>query len=411
MTASIPHGSLRHRSLHVIFGVILILSLHEAHSAAAEEEHTHAVFQDDFEDWDEGAWDVYIPADASYGTSWKVLDDDGNKVLSLKGTMWVGAGDPDWTDYTLTVRVKLVDVPEEEEARICVRLGHEGGRRYLVSVPQQDPAFSKQYGGEFSNLAKVEMVCGDGAWHVFKIVCIGGEFWVYVDDELKMEYVDEDDPFLSGYIGFECGPHTNAYFDDVRVTVTHVEYIKQLIEEAEVAIDEARIVEADVVEAESMLEEARNKLTVGDLLSAERLSGDAALKAIASREDKVSATQEQPSDAQQPSPAQSSGGLSIERVATLITIGGAAIGAVGWMFRTRGIQRRRAILFRELMQGVEDTYNRFRTNAGQCEAELYRLKDRAIMEFKQGLITEENYGVLDGRIEEYIGRVKEENEE
>ncbi|UCD44523.1 MAG: hypothetical protein JSV27_10435 [Candidatus Bathyarchaeota archaeon] len=118
-----------------------------------------------------------------------------------------------------------------------------------------------------------------------------------------MECVDEDDLFLSGPIGFECGPRSHAYFDDVRVTVVHVDYIKLLIEEAEVAIDEARLVKADVVEAESMLEEARGKLATGDLLSAERLSRDAAAKVIASMADKVSATQASLSEGQQPSTA------------------------------------------------------------------------------------------------------------
>ncbi|UCD44524.1 MAG: hypothetical protein JSV27_10440 [Candidatus Bathyarchaeota archaeon] len=97
------------------------------------------------------------------------MDDDGNKVLSLKGTLWTRVGDPDWTDYTLTVRVKLVNVHEEEDARISVRLGDDG-KRYFVSVPQQDPAFANQNRGEFSNMAKVDLVCGDGAWYVFKIV-------------------------------------------------------------------------------------------------------------------------------------------------------------------------------------------------------------------------------------------------
>ena len=396
--------------MHVIIGIILILSLHEAHSVAAEEEHTHAVFQDDFEDFDEDAWEIYVPPDASYGTSWRVLEDDGNKVLSLKGTMWAGAGDPDWTDYTLTVRVKIVDMPEDEEARICVRLGDEG-QLYFVSVPQSDPSFAKQYRGWFSNLAKAEMVCGDGAWHVFKIVCIGGSFWVYADGELVIECVDGDEPFLSGPIGLATGPSSNAYFDDVRVTVTHVDYINQLIEEAEVAIDEARLVEADFVEAEGMLEEARVKLSEGDLLSAERLSKDAAGKAIASMADEVSAAQEQPSEAQQSTNDQSSGSLSPERVATLITIGAAAVGVVGWMLRTRSERRRRAILFMELMEGVDEIYARYKTNADRCEAELHRFKDRVVEEFKHGMITEANYGVLDSRIEEYIGRVKDEVEE
>ena len=101
---------------------------------------------------------------------------------------------------------------------------------------------------------------------------------------------------------------------------------------------------------------------------------------------------------------------SIERVATLITIGGAAVGAVGWATRTRSERRRRKILFKELMQGVDDVYTRFKMNARQCEAELLRLKDQVMEEFKQGMITEENYDVLERRIEEYLREIREELE-
>ncbi len=99
---------------------------------------------------------------------------------------------------------------------------------------------------------------------------------------------------------------------------------------------------------------------------------------------------------------------SIERIATLITIGGATVGVVGWMLRTRSERRRRAILYKELLQGVDGIYTRYKMNARQCEAELYRFKEQMISEFKQGMITEENYNVLDGRIEEYLAEIREE---
>jgi len=99
---------------------------------------------------------------------------------------------------------------------------------------------------------------------------------------------------------------------------------------------------------------------------------------------------------------------SIEMIATLITIGGATVGVVGWMFRTRSERRRRVILYKELLQGVDSIYTRFKMNARQCEAELYRFKELVMSEFKQGMITEENYNVLDGRIEEFLAEIREE---
>jgi hypothetical protein len=65
---------------------LLVLTFTAVHASKPGEEHTFAVFQDDFEDWDEDAWDLYIGPNASYGAAWKVLDDGGNKVLSVKGS-------------------------------------------------------------------------------------------------------------------------------------------------------------------------------------------------------------------------------------------------------------------------------------------------------------------------------------
>lgn len=102
--------------------------------------------------------------------------------------------------------------------------------------------------------------------------------------------------------------------------------------------------------------------------------------------------------------------LSIEKIATLIPIIGALAGVVGWMARTRSEQRRRIVLFRELMQGVDEVYTRYKMNARTCEAELFRFKDQIIDEFKQSMITEENYNILVSRIEEYLREIKEEFE-
>lgn len=60
------------------------------------------------------------------------------------------------------------------------------------------------------------------------------------------------------------------------------------------------------------------------------------------------------------------------------------------------------------MQGVDDVYIRFKMNARRCEAELLRLKDQVMDEFKQGMITEDNYQVLEQRIEEYLRVIREE---
>jgi hypothetical protein len=388
----------------MILATLLVLTFTTVHASTPGEEHTFAVFQDDFEDWDEDAWELNIGPNASYGASWKVLDDGGNKVLSVKGTVGVAAGAPYWKDYTLMVRVKLVDVPEY--LGIQVRMA-ETGLGYIASFSLTDVVFTKSlgWGAESIGFTKVESTLSSDAWHTLKIVCVGNEFWVYVDNELKIEAKDETDPVLSGRIGFAVGPNSNVYFDDVWVAATHVDYVGYLITGAQLIIDEAKVLDADVDEPERQLDEARAKLEEGDLGAAAGLADAAAEKAKGIKELATAERQEPPPEAQQPA-AQQGTPLSIERVATLLTIGGAIAGVGGWVLKARGERRKRAILFSELMQGADDIYERRQTDAQLCEAELLRIKDRAINEYKKNLITEKDYYVLDEKIKEYITKLR-----
>ncbi|OGD47112.1 hypothetical protein A3K69_04710 [Candidatus Bathyarchaeota archaeon RBG_16_57_9] len=384
---------------------LLVLAFTTVHASTPGEEHTFAVFQDDFEDWDEDAWELDIGPHASYGAAWKVLDDGGNKVLSVKGTVGVAAGAPYWADYTLMVRVKLVDVPEY--LGIQVRMG-ETGLGYIAYFGPTDVVFVKSlgWGAESIDFTKIPSTLSGNTWHTLKIVCVGDEVRVYVDNELKVEVKDETDPGLSGRIGFAVGPNSSVYFDDVWVAATHADYAGYLITGAQLLIDEAKAMDADVDEPERLLNEARAKLEEGDLDAAAGLADAAAEKAKGNMELAAAERQEPPPETQQPA-AQQGTPLSIERVATLLTIGGAIAGVGGWALKARGDRRKRAILFSELMQGTDDTYERYKTDARQCEAELQRIKDRAINEYKKNLITEKDYNALNEKIKECIRRLRE----
>jgi len=393
----------------MMLATLLVLTFTTVHASTPGEEHTFAVFQDDFEDFDENAWELNISPSASYGASWKVLDDGGNKVLSVKGTVGVAAGASYWKDYTLMVRVKFVDVPEY--LGIQVRMS-ETGQGYIASFSLTDVVFVKSpgWGSESIDFTKIPSTLSGNAWHTLKIVCVGDEFWVYVDNELKVEVKDETDPVPSGRIGFGCGPNTNVYFDDVWVAVTHTDYAVYFITEAQLLIDEAKAKGADVDEPERMLEEAKAKLEEGDLDGAARIADMAAQKAKGNMELAAAANQaHQEPESQQPA-AQQGTPLSIERVATLLTIGGAIAGVGGWVIKARGERRKRAILFGELMQGTDEVYERLKADARTCEAELQRIKDRAINEYKKNLITEKDYHALDEKIKMYLGELRKPQE-
>jgi hypothetical protein len=398
-------GNIVHR---MMLTTLLILTCTTVYASTPGEEHSFAVFQDDFENWDETAWELNIGPNASYGAYWKLLDDNGNKVLSVKGTVWVAAGAPYWTDYTLIVRVKLVDAPED--VRIAVRRG-ESGEEYSVGFSLNEMDLIKSPGWETESicLSKFGSSFSSDTWYTVKIVCVGNMLWVYVDNELKFEYEDETEPVLSGRIGFGCGPNTNVYIDDVWVAVTHTDYVGHLITGAQLIIDQAKALDADVIEPESMLNEARAKFNEGELGAAEGFARAAAEKAKGNMELAAAERQEQQPEAQQPAP-QTGEPLSIERVATIITIGGAIAGVGGWALKARSDRRKRVILFKELMQGADDIYENYQTDAHQCEVELLRIKERAINEFKKNLITEKDYHALDENIMDHIRGLRKKRE-
>ncbi len=49
---------------HAVFTVLLILACTPVYAGTPGEEHNFAVFQDDFEDWDETAWELNIGPNA-----------------------------------------------------------------------------------------------------------------------------------------------------------------------------------------------------------------------------------------------------------------------------------------------------------------------------------------------------------
>ncbi len=177
-----------------------------------------------------------------------------------------------------------------------------------------------------------------------------------------------------------------------------------MVEDAQDAINDARLVEADTREAEKLLEKGRVKIAEGGLSGAEALIKEAILKAAA-------AQTEEPASPQGVGLESLAGIIwSVELIAGVISIGAAGLGVVGWMTRTRRTRRKSRILFKKMLEEVDDVYSHFKMNARRCEAELLRIKGDVFAGFKDGLIEEEGFHTLDTRIDEYIKDVRREIE-
>jgi len=57
---------------------------------------------------------------------------------------------------------------------------------------------SKEHMGTFTQLEERNVYFQTNKWYNIKTVCLGNAIHVYVDDVLRLTYVDEVDPILTG---------------------------------------------------------------------------------------------------------------------------------------------------------------------------------------------------------------------
>jgi cytochrome c-type biogenesis protein CcmE len=458
--------------------------------------YTFLIFKDDFEDGDFSGWMIHVESTIE-GSLWEIVMEDDNHVLSGEGMCGSWTGDPEWTDYIFEVKVKLVN------GWICInfRRTHlpEGAESYYFGISDsQELRKMEMYLNELQDtlLKRVNLDIDYDVWYTVKIVCLGNNIKVYLDDDLKLDYTDEDNPLLSGFIGLETvTPQerqdypSHVLYDDVKVSkIATTSDIDDLITYAQSEIDEAREINADVTTAELKLEQAEQALaqeeyqmvqylvdeavwlakrasvgqiSIRDLMAqATKMSGHTVIvtgtvKDLEARigvgydwvlddntggisvsyqgvlvdmgndyKVKVTGVFDAPSEtvtassvekisgppAQQPSVSIGPVGItwSLEEITLLISICGTVVGVIGWMARHHGMEKKRKILFKKLMEEIDDVYSRFKMNTRRCEGELQRLKNEVLDEFKEGMIDEDNYNVLDRRIDDYLKEVKEQ---
>ncbi|MFQ5887847.1 MAG: hypothetical protein ACE5HY_04035 [Candidatus Hydrothermarchaeales archaeon] len=89
-----------------------------------------------------------------------------------------------------------------------------------------------------------------------------------------------------------------------------------------------------------------------------------------------------------------------EAVGVILVVAG---GATGWM-----LSRRKRGRVKKLIDEIDTIYSSFKMKSRRCEAELYRLKDMILEEFKNGRIDDNSFAILDKRIEDYLREVREQ---
>jgi hypothetical protein len=94
--------------------------------------------------------------------------------------------------------------------------------------------------------------------------------------------------------------------------------------------------------------------------------------------------------------------------AVLVTVLGGTIGVARWARNSRIRSTVGKRTFQEYLERMDDVYTQYEMNSRQCEAELYKLRSKVLDDFKQGVVDERKFNVLDKRIDEYVLEIRAE---
>jgi hypothetical protein len=84
---------------------------------------------------------------------------------------------------------------------------------------------------------------------------------------------------------------------------------------------------------------------------------------------------------------------------TLVTV--SLVG--GTWFRSR----KRRNFVKAFLAEADEVYSRFKTDSKKCEEELYALRNTLLEGLTDGKITEDNYNIVDKRIDKYVAELSE----
>jgi len=170
-------------------------------------------FIDDFEEGNADNWEV--------DGGWSVSNEDSNYVFEGIGHEWARTGLDEWQDYSFKTKVKLLEGSLHINTRIC----DEG--RYYVEFSEDGINLGKTI-NDWSEHNEVDYFNEEynlNQWYEVKITVNDNNIKVYVDDELRIEYTDNDH-HESGSVAFESLDNSNVYIDNVEVILEQDETTK-----------------------------------------------------------------------------------------------------------------------------------------------------------------------------------------
>jgi len=97
----------------------------------------------------------------------------------------------------------------------------------------------------------------------------------------------------------------------------------------------------------------------------------------------------------------------LQNVLAILGIGISLSLVGGAWFRSR---KRRDIV-KTFLAEIDDVHSRFKTDPKKCEEELYRLRNTILEGLTQGKISEENYDIIDRKLDKYMSEISKEKDQ
>ncbi len=163
-------------------------------------------YQEDFEDGQAQGWDLE--------PGWQVNLEGTNHVLAGQGHFWARSNQAFDSDYSLSFRLKLM----EGTIHLVYRLNDTG--RYFIGFLSGGTYLNKQIWPEeyYPDLAQYAGHHTLSVWHQVEIVGQRSRLTFSVDGVQELEYIDPQ-PLSAGSFAFETLDDSQAYIDDIQVTL------------------------------------------------------------------------------------------------------------------------------------------------------------------------------------------------
>lgn len=176
------------------------------------------LFSDNFEDGDAAGWTLRGTGGGSGAGLWEVeKEQDGNWVLSGREHNWgTLSSQSKWSDFTFKARVKIMP-GSTQGLHLNYRLGVTGTRYFIAFHPGNIYLARSMPPDTHTRLADVPERHEVGQWYSVEIVGKENHLQVYVDSNLRIDFVDTT-PVLSGGIGIEALDGSHVHVDDILVT-------------------------------------------------------------------------------------------------------------------------------------------------------------------------------------------------